>query len=232
MWLKRTDVGNYFLVPFQDTLSCAPTRWKGPPARTALAGMLFSKPANRRRNRRHGRCGWTQARTRRTSGVNTETRNKAPNKIVTNLQEIEAVAGAAAIMTTPRIARKAKIIIHPNMQFVRPRNWPTPFDSSQQPFRAIRSRCPCSSGPPWRKRGSGRSGSRRESDIRCIVNHAESVDLVYLDPPSNSDANYNVLFKEKSEQHSYAQMSCTYLRFVDSIKREFPAVSPTASGPC
>jgi hypothetical protein len=101
---------------------------------------------------------------------------------------------------------------HPSEHAVRQaRNWPTPFGSSQQPFRAIRSRCPCSSGPPWRKRGSGRSGSRRESDIRCIVNHAESVDLVNLDPPSNSGANYNLLFKEKSEQHSYAQMICTYL---------------------
>jgi len=26
----------------------------------------------------------------------------------------------------------------------------------------------------------------------------ESVDLIYLDPPFNSNANYNVLFKEKS----------------------------------
>ncbi len=28
---------------------------------------------------------------------------------------------------------------------------------------------------------------------------AESVDLVYLDPPFNSNANYNVLFAEKRE---------------------------------
>jgi len=36
---------------------------------------------------------------------------------------------------------------------------------------------------------------------------AESVDLVYLDPPFNSNANYNVLFKEKSGEHSHAQIT-------------------------
>lgn len=35
----------------------------------------------------------------------------------------------------------------------------------------------------------------------------ESVDLVYLDPPFNSNANYNVLFKEKSGEHSHAQIT-------------------------
>lgn len=35
----------------------------------------------------------------------------------------------------------------------------------------------------------------------------ESVDLVYLDPPFNSNANYNVLFKEKSGQQSHAQIT-------------------------
>lgn len=34
----------------------------------------------------------------------------------------------------------------------------------------------------------------------------ESVDLVYLDPPFNSNANYNVLFKDKSGQDSAAQI--------------------------
>ena len=34
----------------------------------------------------------------------------------------------------------------------------------------------------------------------------ESVDLVYLDPPFNSDANYNVLFKEQSGEASPAQI--------------------------
>lgn len=34
----------------------------------------------------------------------------------------------------------------------------------------------------------------------------ESVDLIYLDPPFNSNANYNVLFKEKSGEESAAQI--------------------------
>jgi 16S rRNA G966 N2-methylase RsmD len=34
-----------------------------------------------------------------------------------------------------------------------------------------------------------------------------SVDLVYLDPPFNSNANYNVLFKEASGEASQAQFA-------------------------
>jgi site-specific DNA-methyltransferase (adenine-specific) len=34
----------------------------------------------------------------------------------------------------------------------------------------------------------------------------ESVDLVYLDPPFNSNASYNVLFKAKSGEQSQAQI--------------------------
>lgn len=34
----------------------------------------------------------------------------------------------------------------------------------------------------------------------------ESVDLVYLDPPFNSNANYNVLFAEKDGKRSAAQI--------------------------
>ena len=34
---------------------------------------------------------------------------------------------------------------------------------------------------------------------------AESVDLVYLDPPFNSNASYNVLFRERSGEESAAQ---------------------------
>ena len=36
---------------------------------------------------------------------------------------------------------------------------------------------------------------------------AESVDLIYLDPPFNSNANYNVLFKEKTGERSAAQIT-------------------------
>ena len=35
---------------------------------------------------------------------------------------------------------------------------------------------------------------------------AESVDLVYLDPPFNSNASYNVLFRERSGEESPAQI--------------------------
>ena len=35
----------------------------------------------------------------------------------------------------------------------------------------------------------------------------ESVDLVYLDPPFNSNASYNVLFKEQSGEESPAQIT-------------------------
>lgn len=35
---------------------------------------------------------------------------------------------------------------------------------------------------------------------------SESVDLIYLDPPFNSNANYNVLFKEKTGEESAAQI--------------------------
>ncbi len=34
----------------------------------------------------------------------------------------------------------------------------------------------------------------------------ESVDLIYLDPPFNSQATYNVLFKSPSGEHSKAQI--------------------------
>jgi len=35
---------------------------------------------------------------------------------------------------------------------------------------------------------------------------SESVDLIYLDPPFNSQANYNVLFKSPSGEKSHAQI--------------------------
>ena len=35
---------------------------------------------------------------------------------------------------------------------------------------------------------------------------SESVDLVYLDPPFNSDRNYNVLFEERDGSQSAAQI--------------------------
>jgi 16S rRNA G966 N2-methylase RsmD len=41
-----------------------------------------------------------------------------------------------------------------------------------------------------------------------------SVDLIYLDPPFNSSATYNVLFKEKSGEESAAQITA----FEDTIE--------------
>lgn len=35
----------------------------------------------------------------------------------------------------------------------------------------------------------------------------ESVDLIYLDPPFNSNAAYNVLFQEKTSEKSAAQIT-------------------------
>jgi site-specific DNA-methyltransferase (adenine-specific) len=42
--------------------------------------------------------------------------------------------------------------------------------------------------------------------LRCQAPDS-SVDLVYLDPPFNSNATYNVLFKEKSGAESAAQIT-------------------------
>src|SRR5216110_2115726 len=59
----------------------------------------------------------------------------------------------------------------------------------------------------------------------------ESVDLVYLDPPFNSNADYNVLFREPSGQVSQAQFHAftdtwswadaadTYHRFIDTCPK-------------
>src|SRR5579859_5293305 len=46
-------------------------------------------------------------------------------------------------------------------------------------------------------------------NLRILREHvaAESVDLIYLDPPFNSSATYNVLFKEKSGEESAAQIT-------------------------
>lgn len=46
-------------------------------------------------------------------------------------------------------------------------------------------------------------------NLRILREHvaAESVDLIYLDPPFNSNANYNVLFQEKGGEQSAAQIT-------------------------
>jgi site-specific DNA-methyltransferase (adenine-specific) len=46
-------------------------------------------------------------------------------------------------------------------------------------------------------------------NLDILRNHIrdESVDLIYLDPPSNSAANYNILFQEKTGEKSAAQIT-------------------------
>ena len=46
-------------------------------------------------------------------------------------------------------------------------------------------------------------------NLDILRNHVAdaSVDLIYLDPPFNSNANYNVLFQEKGGQQSAAQIT-------------------------
>ena len=74
---------------------------------------------------------------------------------------------------------------------------------------------------------------------------AESVDLIYLDPPFNSNASYNVLFKEKSGEESAAQITAfeDNRKLTDSgasklkrsTRKSSPAArasSPTSSRPC
>src|SRR5690606_8199152 len=46
-------------------------------------------------------------------------------------------------------------------------------------------------------------------NLQILRDHiaSESVDLIYLDPPFNSDRNYNVLFKDESGRDSDAQIT-------------------------
>ncbi len=72
-----------------------------------------------------------------------------------------------------------------------------------------------------------------------------SVDLIYLDPPFNSNATYNVLFKEKSGEESAAQITAfeDIRQLTDSgawkprrcTRKSSPAArasSPTLCKPC
>ena len=48
----------------------------------------------------------------------------------------------------------------------------------------------------------------------------ESVDLIYLDPPFNSKASYNVLFKAPTGEHSQAQIEA----FEDTVRLAMPEI--------
>ena len=58
-----------------------------------------------------------------------------------------------------------------------------------------------------------------------------SVDLIYLDPPFNSNANYNVLFKEKSGEESAAQITAFEDTWQWSVEAEAVYKEIVTSGP-
>ena len=58
-----------------------------------------------------------------------------------------------------------------------------------------------------------------------------SVDLIYLDPPFNSSATYNVLFKEKSGEESAAQITaCVVFSVVPIYDRRLLRECTTTGG--
>ena len=58
-----------------------------------------------------------------------------------------------------------------------------------------------------------------------------SVDLIYLDPPFNSNATYNVLFKEKSGEESAAQITAFEDTWQWSVEAEAVYKEIVTSGP-
>ena len=58
-----------------------------------------------------------------------------------------------------------------------------------------------------------------------------SIDLIYLDPPFNSNANYNVLFKEKSGEQSAAQITAFEDTWQWSLEAEAVYKEIVTSGP-
>ena len=59
----------------------------------------------------------------------------------------------------------------------------------------------------------------------------ESVDLVYLDPPFNSNATYNVLFRERSGEDSAAQITAFEDTWRWSIESEIAFRDVVTNGP-
>jgi site-specific DNA-methyltransferase (adenine-specific) len=58
-----------------------------------------------------------------------------------------------------------------------------------------------------------------------------NVDLIYLDPPFNSNATYNVLFKEKSGEESAAQITAFEDTWQWSMEAEAVYKEIVTSGP-
>jgi len=63
----------------------------------------------------------------------------------------------------------------------------------------------------------------------CVAD--ASIDLIYLDPPFNSNANYNVLFKEKSGEESAAQITAFEDTWQWSLEAEAVYKEIVTSGP-
>jgi hypothetical protein len=59
----------------------------------------------------------------------------------------------------------------------------------------------------------------------------ESVDLIYLDPPFNSQATYNVLFKAPTGEHSKAQLAPARPPHRIRMPHRRESLSPRGSNP-
>jgi site-specific DNA-methyltransferase (adenine-specific) len=59
----------------------------------------------------------------------------------------------------------------------------------------------------------------------------ESVDLVYLDPPFNSNANYNILFKSPTGSSSDAQIEAFEDTWHGTTRRRTPSIRWRAAAP-
>ena len=70
-------------------------------------------------------------------------------------------------------------------------------------------------------------------NLKILRDHVAdaSVDLIYLDPPFNSNANYNVLFKEKSGEESAAQIMAFEDTWQWSLETEAVYKEIVTSGP-
>jgi site-specific DNA-methyltransferase (adenine-specific) len=70
-------------------------------------------------------------------------------------------------------------------------------------------------------------------NLKILRDHVAdaSVDLIYLDPPFNSNANYNVLFREKSGEESAAQITAFEDTWQWSIEAEAVYKEIVTSGP-
>lgn len=67
-------------------------------------------------------------------------------------------------------------------------------------------------------------------DLLCHYSPAESVDLVWLDPPSNSHRNYNTIFEDELRWKSDAQLLALEDAWHRGQSAEATYASPTETG--